>query len=75
MVTLSFEIPKSMASRIEENFSVSEINNVFSKLFEKEIQAREKLFQRALEVESDIALCDEMKEWEEAFLHDGLEDI
>jgi len=74
MQKILVSVPNELAARIRRSFPARQRSHIISKLIEQEVKRREAtLFEAALVLESNESLNQEMKEWEQAFDNDGLE--
>lgn len=76
MSRVMFSLPDKLIGRMKAVIPEGERSHVIADLLEKEIQAREQQFyERALQLESNAGLCAEMKEWDQAFGRDGINEL
>lgn len=74
MSKVLISIPDKVASRMRATIPQRQRSKVIVHLIEKEIERREKaLYECAVQVDKDNALCQEMKDWD-VTLQDGLSD-
>lgn len=74
MSKVLISIPDKVASRMRATFPQRQRSKIIVHLIEKEIERREKaLYECAVQVDKDNALCQEMKDWD-VTLQDGLSD-
>lgn len=68
-------LPNDLLVRLKSLIPPGERSQVMTKLLKKEIEEREAqlLYQSAIELEKNLVLNAEMKEWDEAFFNDGLD--
>jgi len=70
---LLFHIPDALAERFKQTIPVRQRSEFVAKLLEKALPVEEDpLYLAALEVEQDLALGAEMREWREGLIADGL---
>lgn len=74
MKKILVSVPDGLASRIRTAIPARQRSGVISKLIEQEVKRREDaLYHAALVLDASDGLSHEMKEWEQAFGNDGLE--
>lgn len=74
MEKVLISLPDELAARMRAAIPRRQRSQTFTHLIEKEVARREQLlYECALAVEKDEALCEEMKEWD-ITLADGLDD-
>jgi len=75
MSKVMLSLPNNLLMRLKNLVPPGERSQVMVKLLKKEIEEREAelLYQSAIELEDNLALKAEMKEWDKAFSNDGLD--
>lgn len=75
MSKVMFSLPNDLLMRLKNLIPPGERSQVMVKLLKKEIEEREALllYQSAMELENNLALNAEIKEWDKAFFNDGLD--
>ena len=69
-------IPNALAERFKQTVPARQRSEFVAKLLEKALPVEEDpLYLAALEVEQDLALGEEMREWREGLIGDGLRGI
>jgi len=70
---LLFHIPEALAERFKQTVPVRQRSDFVAKLLERALPVEEDpLYLTALHVEQDLALGEEMREWREGLIADGL---
>ena len=73
---LLLHIPDALAERFKQTVPARQRSDFVAKLLEKALPVEEDpLYLAALEVEQDLALGAEMREWREGLIADGLRGI
>ncbi|MBS0288988.1 MAG: hypothetical protein JSS07_02975 [Proteobacteria bacterium] len=74
MQKILVSVPDELAFRIRTAIPARQRSRIISKLIEQEVKRREDaLYRAALALDANEGLSQEMKEWEQAFGNDGLE--
>jgi len=74
MQKVLFSLPDGLVARMRASIPPKQRSKVIASLLEQEIKRRElALYQCALDVEANVALREEMKDWEVA-IGDGIDD-
>jgi ribosomal 50S subunit-associated protein YjgA (DUF615 family) len=73
---LLLHIPDALAERFKQTVPARRRSDFVAKLLEKALPVEEDpLYRTALEVEQDLALGAEMREWREGLIADGLRGV
>ena len=73
---LLLHIPDALAERFKQTVPARQRSDFVAKLLEKALPVEEDpLYRAALEVEQDLALGAEMREWREGLIADGLRGV
>lgn len=76
MSKVMFSLPNTLIDRMKAVIPAGERSHVLAELLIKEVEAREEhLYRQALQLEANKELRSEMKEWDQALFHDGLDDV
>lgn len=74
MEKILVSIPQQLAARMRTLIPGRQRSKIIANLIAKEVNKREKaLYECAKAIEADQNLCQEMAEWEEATLTDGID--
>ncbi|MFZ3046826.1 MAG: hypothetical protein WA151_13005 [Desulfatirhabdiaceae bacterium] len=74
MQKIMISMPDDLAEKFRWMFPARQRSKIIAEILSAEIRNREKaLYRKACQVEADTALNDDMKEWEDATIEDGLQ--